>query len=400
MKRYLRTLLTLGSALCGLALCQGMTAFAEYGQSEDGLWNYNTYEDGTVSVSLIDKTAETADVPEKVNGMTVTMVEVDCFNGCENLKTVTLPDTITVIEDYSFYNCTALESISIPRNVKNIGFQAFYGCTSLEELRIPAGTDDIEAFAFEGCNSLKGIYVSDGNHAYKDEDGILFDYDGTTLILYPSANPSESYTVPEGCTEIYDYAFIGNSYLKSVDISGITKLGEDAFYYCTALESVEIPESITELNGSVFGNCTALQSIGLPSGLQTIGSGCFYSCMNLTGIDIPETVTSIGEYAFFNCPLLKEIRLTKNTASIGAYALGFYYSNTEQLERVPGFKVDAMDDTAAFTYCVENSIRCTGGITQGSVFIYIIVGVIVLVILAVIGLIIMQKKIQKRYELS
>lgn len=399
MKRYLRALLTLGSVLGGLALCQVVTAHAEYGQSEDGLWNYNTYEDGTVSVSLIDKTAETAEVPEKVNGMTVTMVEVDCFNGCENLKAVTLPDTITVIEDYSFYNCAALESIAIPRNVKNIGFQAFYGCASLEEVHIPARTDDIEAFAFEGCNALKGIYVSDGNSAYKDEDGILFDYDGTTLILYPSANPSESYVVPEGCTELYDYAFIGNPYLKSVDISGITKLGEDAFYYCTALETVTIPDSITELTGSVFGNCTALQTVSLPSGLQTIGNGCFYSCMNLTNIQIPETVTSIGEYAFFNCPLLKEIRLTKNTASIGTYALGFYYSSSEQLERVPDFTVDTTDDTAAFTYCVENSIRCTGGITQGSVFIYIIVSVIALVILAVIGLIIMQKKIQKRYEL-
>lgn len=387
--------------LLGLSLL-GLPVHAESGETEDNIWQYNDYEDdeGTVSVTLLDKTLTDVVVPEKINGKIVTMVEVDCFNGCQNLKSVKLPETITVIDDYAFYQCPALETLNIPKGLKKIGFMAFYGCSSLKEMFIPASVYEIEEFAFEGCNALGAVDVADGNKNYKDEDGILFDYDQTTLILYPSAKTDTEYIVPKGCTRIEDYAFIGNTYLKSVNIDGIMELGDDAFYYCTALEHISVPDTITELNGSVFGNCQSLVSIKLPADLVKIGESCFYNCHALTEINIPESVTSIGNYAFFNCPLLKEIRLTKNTTSIGDYAMGFYYSDGDQPSRVPGFQVDANDDTAAFTYCVENSIKCTGGVTQGTVFIYIILGVVLLVILVTVTIIIIQKRIQKRYELN
>lgn len=379
-----------------LPLC----ASAEQQYQESGIWAIREYEDGTVSVSLNDKEAESVDVPEQIEGKTVTMIEVDCFNGCENLKTVTLPPTITVIEDYSFYGCTSLEAITIPDSVVNIGMKAFCGCAAIEEVSIPAGLTEIEEFAFEGCASLRGVHVAPANPSYLDEDGILFNKDKTTLILYPSAIEDEHYEMPDGCTTIEDYAFIGNTHLKTIGMEHVTSIGTDAFYYCTSLETAAVPDGIETLNGSVFGNCTSLQTVELPDGLTEIGESCFYACMSLREIEIPETVTSIRDYAFFNCPMLKTIRLTKNTTEIGKYSLGYYYSSGDEPTRVPGFVVDAADDTAAFTYCAENSIKCTGGVTQGSVFIVIIVCVIALVIIATVILIILQKRNQKLHELN
>ena len=385
-----------------LTLLQMFPIFPVKADDEE-LWSYYDYGDGVIAVTLTDKTVETAEVPEKIDGKTVTMIEVDCFNGCENLKSVKIPESVTVIEDYSFYHCKNLESITIPKNVKNIGFQAFCGCFKLEEVTIPASVNEIEAFAFEGCNSMKAFHVAKENQYYKDEDGILFDIEGKTLIVYPSAKEGTSYTVPDGCTRVDDYAFMGCTHLESINIDNITELGEDAFYYCTSLKNIRVPDTITKFEGSVFGNCSSLESIQMPAKLESIGSGCFYSCFMLKEIEIPETVTAIFDNAFFNCASLKTIHLTKNVTEIGNYALGYCYTDGAEDGdpiRLPDFVVDAEDNTVAFAYCVTNEIKCTGGVTQGTVFIYIIVGVIALAIIATVALIIVQKRIQKRYELN
>lgn len=378
------------------------------GYSEDGVWLYNDYGDGTVSVTCQDNTLTEAEIPAEIDGHVITMVEVDCFKDNPGLKKVTLPETITVIEDYAFYQCYGLEEINIPESVQKIGFQAFCGC-ALREVTIPAGLTEIENFAFEGCNSLRAIHVSKSNQNYLDQDGILFDHDKTKLIVYPSAKTDTSYTVPENCTELESYAFMGNQYLEQIDISVVQEMGEDVFYYCTRLQEITIPDGITELKGSAFGNCIALKKITLPEGITYLGSGCFYNCVMLEEIQLPESLTGMNDFAFFNCGSLKSLTIPESVTTIGDYALGWYYGNDgsntgndtqDDYKRLPNFEIDADNGTAAFEYAARNSIKCTGGITQGIVFVYIMLGVVALVILAVIGLVIMQKRYQKAHELN
>lgn len=387
--------------LTAVLLFAGMPALpASADLVETDLWTIRDYEDGTVSVSLKDKTLTEVEVPAELEGKTITMLEVDGFKDCTALRKVTVPDTVTVIEDYCFYGCTELAEINIPGNVRNIGFQAFYGCAALEGIQIPASVKEIEAFAFEGCSSLRSVSVDKSNAAYKDEDGILFDHSGETLYLYPSAREGESYTLPHSCKTVYDYAFIGNPHLKTVDISGITSLGEDAFYYCTALESLAVPEGIEELKGSVCGKCESLKSVTLPSTLKTIGESCFYGCMALASAKLPEGLESVKNYAFFNCPSLTSVRLTGNVTSIGDYAFGFYLGDDDKPKRLPEFEIDAEKNTEAFRYCAKNSIKCTGGVTQSAVFLYIVLGIVAVVIVLTIVLVILQKRYQKAHELT
>lgn len=379
---------------------------AQNGYSEDGLWLYNDYGDGTISVTCQDNTITEAEIPAEIDGHIITMVELDCFKDNTSLKKVILPSTITAIEDYAFYECFGLESINIPENVEKIGFQAFYGC-NLHEITIPASVTEIEGWAFEGCNSLEAIHVAKGNQNYVDEDGILFDIDKTELLLYPSAKTDTSYTVPETCVKLESYAFMANQFLQEININSVQEMGEDIFYYCTSLESIAIPESITELKGSMFGNCTSLRTVILPEGITSLGSGCFYNCVSLEELQLPDSLTSINDYAFFNCASLKSLTVSENVKSIGKYAMGWYYgedSNTSDNQEdsykiLPNFEIDANNGTKAFEYAAENSIKCTGGITQGIVFVYIMIGIVILVILAVIGLVIMQKRYQKQHEL-
>lgn len=379
---------------------QQNTVNDSYGETEDGVWSYNDYGDGTVSVTCHDSVSTEVTLPSKINGKTITMVEVDCFKECTQLQKVTLPNTITVIEDFSFYGCTELKEVNIPKSVVNIGWEAFYNCSSLETVTIPAACEKIEEFVFEGCQSLKEIKVSDANKFYQDVDGVLFDIDGTTLIRYPSAKTDTEYTVPDGCTRLEDWSFIGNTYIAHINMNGVTEMGEEVFYYCTALEECIVPETVTELKRYTFANCHSLKNVVLPQNLEILGTGCFYSCPAMEDIQIPETVTTMEGYAFFNCPSLKKITVSKNLTEIGERAMGYYYGENDEYKRLPNFTIDATDDTKAFAYAAENNIRCTGGVTQGTVFIYIIMGVIILALIGTIILVIAQRRIQKRHELQ
>lgn len=379
----------------------GLCVRADDGEiiSDDGLWRVLDYGDGEASVILLDKTIEEAEVPDRIKGYTITNVEVDCFKDAENLRHVTLPSTLTMIDDYAFMNCVALEEIVIPPSVRNLGWECFYNCASLQEVTIPAGVEEIEEFVFEGCASLEAIHVESGNRMYKDEDGVLFNIEGTTLIRYPSAKADPVYSLPEGCERIEDFAFIGNTHMEQIEgMMQIRELGEDAFYGCTALTNIELPDGITLLNRSTFGTCESLRTVRLPADLTGIGFGAFYGCYALESIEIPESVTQIGDYAFYNCPHLSTVALGPQVTEIGTLAFGFY-GDGENNEHLPGFKIDAKQGTAAFDYCAENSVACTGGVTQGIVFVYIVLGVVGVVLIATIAIIIVRRRIARRYEI-
>lgn len=380
-------------------LFPGGTQEHSEGVTLDGLWSYYDYGDGTMGVRCRNKELQHAKIPSEINGKEVTMIDSDCFKDNAVLESVEIPQTITYIEDFAFYNCTNLKSLSLPANLNRIDWQAFYNCSSLTEITIPASVTIIEEFVFEGCSSMKEIRVSDANKNFKSQDGVLFDIGMTELIYYPPCKADKTYDIPDGCTKIEDWAFIGNSFLESIDLAGVTEIGEDAFYHCTALKSVELPEGLSELKSATFGSCTALTEAILPFSLDSIGDSAFYSCSALSSINIPGRVDTIGNYAFYNCPSLKSITINDAVKNIGEFALGFYYdAESESNKRLPGFVVDTHSGTAAHEYCSVNDIKSTGGITQSSVFIIVITVIVVLVVGATIAIVIIQKKVNKPYQ--
>ena len=351
MGKALRTLLAAGVVGAAMLCLRPLPAAAELFYSDDGLWMVNVYEESDdVSITCTDKTIEEVDIPSEVNGYTINMVEVDAFNSNEVLRRVTIPETVRVIDDYAFYGCSSLEEVNIPKSLKKLGFQSFYGCAKLTEMTIPATVEEVELFAFEGCNALAAVEVDPANKNYKDVDGILFNKDGSTLFLYPSAKEGTHY---------------------------------------------DVPATVSQINGSLVGGCRSLTSISRPEGIPAITSGCFYGCLALTDVTIPESVYSIDSYAFFNCPLLKTIRVSPNVTSIGDYALGFYYKGEGDPVRLPGFKVDTERDTEAFRYCAKNGIACTAGITQNGVFIGVLIGVFAAVLIVGIAAAIISHKHKK-----
>ena len=97
----------------------------------------------------------------------------------------------------------------------------------------------------------------------------------------------------------------------------VTSIGDSAFYYCSSLTSIAIPEGVTSIGSSAFEGCSSLTSITIPEGVTAISDYTFYYCSSLTSIAIPEGVTSIGEGAFYYCSDLTSITIPKGITSIG-----------------------------------------------------------------------------------
>ena len=133
---------------------------------------------------------------------------------------------------------------------------------------------------------------------------------------------------------IDDYAFYNCSSLTSITIpEGVTSIGRYAFRGCSSLASVTIPEGVTSIRDYTFASCSSLASITIPEGVTSIGDDAFYGCSSLTSITIPEGVTSIGDDAFFNCSSLTSIAIPEGVTSIGTWA--FFYCSSLTSVTIP-----------------------------------------------------------------
>ncbi len=118
-----------------------------------------------------------------------------------------------------------------------------------------------------------------------------------------------------GLTSIGDLAFWGCSGLTSITIpSSVTSIGDLAFWGCSGLTSITIPSSVTSIEGSAFRDCSGLTSITIPSSVTSIGGWAFYGCSGLTSITIPSSVTSIGYETFYGCSGLTNITVDSDNS--------------------------------------------------------------------------------------
>ena len=103
-------------------------------------------------------------------------------------------------------------------------------------------------------------------------------------------------------------SFSGNLSIPST-LGGhrVTKIGEGAFFECSALTSVEIPASVTKIDWGAFYGCSSLTSVEIPASVTSIGSMAFSGCSSLTSVVIPKGVTKIGEGVFLFCSDLLKI---------------------------------------------------------------------------------------------
>ena len=140
-------------------------------------------------------------------------------------------------------------------------------------------------------------------------------HDGTTYTVTSIGDAAffrcsslTSITIPNSVTSIREMAFVDCSSLTSITIpNSVTSIGAAAFQECSSLTAITIPNSVTSIGRDAFAYCSSLTSVTIGNSVTSIGNGAFDHCSSLTSITIPNSVTSIGEGAFVGCSSLESI---------------------------------------------------------------------------------------------
>ena len=159
------------------------------------------------------------------------------------------------------------------------------------------------------------LYIK-GSGAMSDYS-VSFDANNTAFCSAPwyASHGSDIQTVilEDGITRIGEHAFAYCSAMHSVSIpDSVTEIGDFAFDWCSALESITIPDSVTEIGFGAFSFCDSLKSVTIPDSVTEIGDYAFTCCESLESVTIPDSVTEIGEEAFFDCSALKSVTISRN----------------------------------------------------------------------------------------
>jgi hypothetical protein len=249
----------------------------------------------------------------------VTNLAEYAFNECTRLTSITNDNSLASIGSAAFSGCISLTNITLPGSLTSISNAAFAFCTNLTSVAIPASVTNIQTGVFAECFSLTNCTVATQNPAYGSVNGVVFDKNQATLIVYP-AGLAGAYVVPASVTSIADGAFAYCTRLWNITFpDGLTNIGIQSFYECSSLTNATFPNSLAGIGASAFYDCTSLRSVSIGNGVTNIGGGAFGACTSLTNAAIGNGVISLGDFAFEYCSSLEYASIGNNATNIGLF---------------------------------------------------------------------------------
>jgi hypothetical protein len=157
------------------------------------------------------------------------------------------------------------------------------------------------------------------------------------LLTLPAAVQAQwNYTTVGGAITITGYTGPGGavSIPDTIESLPVTSIGSCAFYNCTSLTSVTIPNSVTRVGDWAFTDCTGLTNVTIGNSTTSIGTSAFQACTSLTSVTIPSSVAGIGLNAFQNCTNLTGVYFRGNAPSVGSSV--FTGDNSTTVYYLPG----------------------------------------------------------------
>lgn len=195
---------------------------------------------------------------------------------------------VTSVQDYVFQGCLQLKTVSLPlwENKNHIGTGIFDRCIALKNVSLPKVT--YLSSAFTGCTQLESIDLPEVTGMYS---------------VFSGCSALESVNLPK-VTNCYGYNFRSCRSLVSIDLPMCTELQSSEFQGCTKLKNINIP-LVTKMGSSCFNNCSEIETIDLPSVTNMNSSGMFANCSMLTALIVRSTagVVPIYSASFYGTPI-------------------------------------------------------------------------------------------------
>ena len=370
-------------------------------------------------------------------GTSVTFVSNYAFASCSSLQDIFIPKSVTALCAGAFQDCSMLQDVMLDKDTKNLSVDGgvFMGCVNLATITSLAITPpalDNQHGGFEPTtlqrvtllvphSSVDGYRAAEAWGDFANISPLPFDFfvDGIYYLIkedrtasvtsngptklppysgnidipvsvrlhnermdvtsiepraFINCNSVRSVNIPEGVTEIGEYAFSGSSIYHITLPVGITEIKDYTFTSCSNLSQVTIPEGVTAIGQTAFGMCPSLHEAILPSTLKTIGDGAFFTAGFYAGyfnVNLPNSLISIGAEAFMGsavrevtlpssidsiamqtfamCGKLQRVNIPSSVKKIGPMA--FYANNALRSVDIPNSVKDI--DYGAFLWCEQ-----------------------------------------------
>ena len=271
----------------------------------------------------------------------------NAFQGCWELKSVTIPSGVTTIVNAAFDGCRNLESIEfkgsapacnslfydvpdgceviVPRNstgwgvgegelwrglvlryasnvewiINDFGDLQGVNLNGEKDIRVPNGVARIMPHVFCGCNELTSVAMPSSVTSIESD-------------AFADCHNLTNVTIGSGVERIYPYAFYNCDRLMSVTIRGGTtriRIEDNAFDRCTTLTNITVGVGVTRIADFGFQGSLGLTGVTIADSVTEIGYSAFDGCRGLTNVTIGGGVTQIGGYAFLNCSGLTDMTI-------------------------------------------------------------------------------------------
>lgn len=318
----------------------------------------------TIPSTILNFGSKVFDGCSNLTGVFYNAINAECkdnlFGNRTSLEHAVFGKDVEKIPEGLFTGCTQLSNVTfVGNNVKEIGALAFSKCSKIAEIIVPTSVTSIGESTFSGCSSLESITIpfvgakagATSSDKYQYPFGYIFgtsSYTGGVATKQYYYGETTSYTT-------YSTYYIPSS-LKSVTVTGENIL-YGAFYDCSGLTSISIPDNLTSIGAYAFRNCSGLTDITIPASVTSIGDSAFYGCSKLqdiyitdvaawcnisglsnlmnfgsnnrqlylndelvTSVIIPDGVTAIPSSAFRSFIGLTIVTIGNSVTSIGSYA--------------------------------------------------------------------------------
>ena len=297
-----------------------------------GVYRYCLRENGSAHLVGYEGSASQIEVPEVIEGFSVTSLATNLFKDHEELQSVFLPDSVERVGNHVFDGCVNLRSVRLSASLRKVNPTLFVGCRALTEVTFSHPTVRLESNWFSDSSVthihlgalvcsfeaiplclpyLSRISVDAENQSFATDGKALFSKD--RRCFYRLVVPCETYEVPGPCVDIGERAFDSLSNLKEVSLPPtVRRIGRLAFAK-TGLLSVHIPLSVESIGEKVFYHCAQLSFVALPQGLKSIEEEAF-AFSRVGCFELPVTLEHLGFRAFDHTPA--QARIGEGSLSI------------------------------------------------------------------------------------